>query len=78
MNTPVVDATDAGQAADDLERDSQQRLLLGILCLVYGGVIMSMALIPNNFEGRLCFLFCGGVVAVTGIGLRMSGKLLSS
>jgi len=31
---------------------------------------MLMALIPNPLEGRLCFLFCGGVVAVTGACLR--------
>jgi hypothetical protein len=26
-----------------------------------------MTLIPNPWGGRLCFLFCGGVVAGTGI-----------
>ena len=45
--------------------------MLGNLCLVYRGRIMLVPLMPNLVEGRLCFLFCGGVVA--GIGLCLRG-----
>jgi Na+/proline symporter len=71
MSTVLV--TSEG-TADGSERDVQQRMLLGKLCLVYGGCIMLMALIPNGLEGRLCFLFCGGVVAATGWCLRAAVK----
>lgn len=70
MNTPLIDPEDTDETAALDQRDAQQRALLGKLCLVYGGCIMLMALIPNPLEGRLCFLFCGGVVAVTGACLR--------
>jgi hypothetical protein len=64
MQTPVPDR------ADHEGEDRRQRTVLGKLSLVYGGAIMMMALIPNPLEGRLCFLFCGGVVAGTGWCLR--------
>ena len=32
--------------------------------------IILMALIPNPIEGRICFLFCGGVVTATGLCLH--------
>lgn len=35
--------------------------LLGLLCLVYGGFILLLELIPNSIIGRLCFL-CAGMV----------------
>ena len=71
MNTPLI--SQKGPSDGD-ERDFQQRALLGKLCLVYGSCIMLMALIPNPIQGRLCFLFCGGVVAVTGWCLRAARK----
>ncbi|MGH7951502.1 MAG: sodium:solute symporter family transporter [Limisphaerales bacterium] len=40
--------------------------LLGGLCLVYGAFILLLMLIPNRFNGRLCFLFCGGVIFTIG------------
>jgi Na+/proline symporter len=36
--------------------------LLGALCLVYGGFILLLMVIPNRATGRLAFLFCGGVM----------------
>jgi SSS family solute:Na+ symporter len=44
--------------------------LLGALCLVYGGFILLLTLIPNKFGGRLAFLFCGGVMF--GVGALLS------
>jgi Na+/proline symporter len=40
--------------------------LLGLLCLVYGGFILLLMLIPNAATGRVAFLFVGGVIALTG------------
>ena len=48
--------------------------LLGALCLVYGGFILLLTLIPNKFGGRLAFLFCGGVMFGVGALLYSIGK----
>jgi len=48
--------------------------LLGTLCVVYGGFILLLALIPNTATGRLCFLFCGGVIFAAGAVLRWRGN----
>jgi Na+/proline symporter len=40
--------------------------LLGGLCLVYGAFVLLLTFIPNRFNGRLCFLFCGGVIFTIG------------
>ena len=48
--------------------------LLGSLCLVYGGFILLLMLIPNPWSGRLCFLFCGGVIATAGALIVRRGR----
>lgn len=48
--------------------------LLGALCVVYGGFILLLALIPNTSLGRVCFLFCGGVIFAAGAALYWRGK----
>ena len=48
--------------------------LLGALCLVYGGFILLLMAIPNRFNGRLAFLFCGGVMFAVGWTLFHVGK----
>jgi hypothetical protein len=48
--------------------------LLGGLCLVYGAFILLLLLIPNRFNGRLCFLFCGGVIFTIGAILFLISK----
>ena len=48
--------------------------LLGSLCLVYGGFILVLVLIPNRFTGRLAFLFCGGVMFSAGAILFRKSK----
>lgn len=40
--------------------------LLGGLCLFYGAFILLLMFIPNRLTGRLCFLFCGGVIFTIG------------
>jgi Na+/proline symporter len=48
--------------------------LLGSLCLVYGGFILLLVLIPNRFTGRLAFLFCGSVMFAVGAVLFANSK----
>lgn len=48
--------------------------LLGALCLVYGGFILALMLIPNPLLGRMCFLFCGGTIFAAGAILFRAGK----
>ena len=61
MNTPIDFEQEVGAG-----KDSVQSKTLGILCLIYGGFVLLMVLVPNNLTGRLAFLFCGGLIA--GIG----------
>jgi hypothetical protein len=46
---------------------------MGLLCLIYGGFILLLMLIPNPTLGRLAFAFCGAMMAgIGGILLRGS------
>lgn len=49
-------------------------ILLGSLCMVYGGFILLLMAIPNPFDGRLAFLFCGGVMFGIGCALFSRGR----
>lgn len=66
---PVDFAAEEGAGSDNL-----QARILGLLALCYGGFICLLALIPNPMIGRLCFLFCGGVVVVIGLILRRAAR----
>ena len=61
MNTPIDFEQEVGAG-----KDSVQSKTLGILCLIYGGFVLLMVLVPNDLTGRLAFLFRGGLIA--GIG----------
>jgi SSS family solute:Na+ symporter len=56
--------------------DVQEKIyrLLGILCLVYGTFILLLTLIPNSFIGRMCFVFCGGIIWGTGAALYLVSR----
>lgn len=71
MRTPIDFKREIG-----VETDSRQGLVLGMLCLCYGGFISLLALIPNPLSGRLGFLFCGGVVLAIGFALRRGARVL--
>jgi SSS family solute:Na+ symporter len=64
MDTPVLAESDEHGHTDAL-----QYKRLGILCLAYGGFTLLGVLIPNALTGRICFLFCGGVIVLTGAAL---------
>lgn len=84
--TPAIDRTRIEQFFERMLRpvdfareegagnDRQQGEVLGLLCLCYGAFILLLALIPNPWLGRLCFLFCGATVAITGLCLRRSSR----
>lgn len=67
MNTPIDFEKEVGEG-----KDSIQSKTLGILCLIYGGFVLLLALVPqetNPVMGRLAFLFCGGLIG--GVGLLL-------
>ncbi len=67
LQTPIVGHGTGGQQTTVYK-------LLGALCLVYGGFILLLMLIPNSLTGRLCFLFCGGAIFIAGALLHRAGK----
>jgi hypothetical protein len=66
MRTPVDFAREEGGPGSD----NVQAKVMGLLCLIYGGFITLLALIPNPLSGRVSFLFCGGVMFGVGILLK--------
>jgi hypothetical protein len=42
--------------------------------MVYGGFILLLMAIPNRFDGRLAFLFCGGVMFAAGFLIFKRGQ----
>ena len=72
MNTPIDFEKEVGEG-----KDSVQSKTLGILCLIYGGFVLLMALVPqetNPITGRLAFLFCGGLIGGVGLLLYRASK----
>ena len=71
MNTPINTAKEHGPTYDS---DARQYGVLGTLCLVYGGFVLFLMLIPNSLKDRLMILLVGGVISVAGFILRMIAK----
>ena len=69
MRTPIDFEKEIGAG-----KDSVQSKTLGILCLIYGGFVTLMALVPNPLTGRLAFLFCGGLIGGVGWLLYRASK----
>jgi Na+/proline symporter len=69
MHTPVDFEKEVGE-----NNDNQQSSILGILCLIYGGFIALLALIPNPILGRICFLICAAIIGGVGVLLMKSMK----
>ncbi len=69
LRTPIDFQREIGEASDNA-----QATVLGMLCLYYGGFITLLALIPNPPLGRACFVFCGGVILLIGVGLRRAAR----
>jgi len=58
-------------------RDEVIYRLMGALCTVYGAFILLLMLIPNSMRGRICFLFVGGVITVSGMLLYRRSMVLA-
>jgi len=65
MNTPIDHVSE-----DNINQDTAQYRNMSLMCFVYGGAITLGALIPNNVDGRLLFVYAGGVFLVIGGVLR--------
>ena len=63
MRTPVDFDKESGAAAGN---DGQQYRTLGIMCLIYGGFVFLLVLIPNPWMGRLSMMFCSGALLAVG------------
>lgn len=61
MRKPVVYEEEAGAVS---KNDAMQFKVLGILSAVFGGFLVLLMLIPNDWQGRLAFLGCGGAMLV--------------
>ena len=70
MKTPV----DFEREEKSTGSDHVQSQTMGLLCLIYGGFITLLALIPNPMIGRASFLFCGLIMFTVGGVLHRSGK----
>lgn len=68
MKTPLPEPTE--ETAEDIAFPTS----VGRFCLIYGGLIMAFAVIPNGFLGRMCFVACGGTIAAIGWMLRRRYK----
>jgi SSS family solute:Na+ symporter len=48
--------------------------LVGWLSVSFGAFILLLILIPNPLLGRMCFVFCGGLITLVGVVLLAVGK----
>lgn len=71
MATPI---DMAAEHAHSFETDQRQYKTISGACLLYGGFISLLALLPNTGLGRIGFLFCGGLVLLVGLALLWAGR----
>lgn len=71
MNTPINTEEEHGPTYDN---DARQYNVLGTLCLIYGGFVILLMLVPNAMKDRLLILLVGGIIALTGLVLRGIAK----
>ncbi len=72
MNNPVIKPPH--QTVRD---DARQFRVLARMCAVYGTLTLLGALIPNSTAGRLCFVFCGGLILSCGAVLGWQAKKIA-
>jgi solute:Na+ symporter, SSS family len=71
LRTPI-DAVSEGL----VNRDEVIYRLMGLLCLIYGAFIACLTVLPNSMRGRLCFVFCGGVMLCAGSLLYLRSRVM--
>lgn len=72
MNKPVVKAPN-----ETIRDDARQYRVLARMCFFYGALTFAGTLIPNSPTGRLCFVFCGGLILTCGAVLAWQGKKIA-
>lgn len=72
FNTPIDYEKEHGNKGND----HMQYLILGNMCLVYGTFLTALVLIPNDWIGRLCYVFIGGTMLIVGFVFRRKHKTL--
>ncbi|MDK2971384.1 MAG: hypothetical protein PWP23_1139 [Candidatus Sumerlaeota bacterium] len=66
LATPVTSDDEPEKA-----NDARQSNTLAVLCYVYGGFILLLAVfVPNSMGGRLSYVFCGSLIAGVGAALH--------
>ncbi len=70
MNTPLRMEDEHGKTE---ENDRRQYDVLSKLCLIYGGFVMLLNLIPNSWESRIYISLCGTLILSVGVVLRSIG-----
>jgi solute:Na+ symporter, SSS family len=70
MRTPIDFEREEGPGSDNL-----QTRVMGVLCMVYGGFILLMLLIPQeSWTQRIPIAFCGGCMGFIGLILRSRSR----
>ncbi len=72
MKTPVIFEEEEGANAS---HDAMQFKVLGILATVFAAFLLFLIVIPNDLQGRMAFLACGGVMLLIGL-LLLNGYRL--
>ena len=65
LKRPIEDLT-----AEQVQENHKVVGSIGVLCMIFGGFVLLLILIPNESTKRLAFLFCGGIVFSVGWLLR--------
>jgi Na+/proline symporter len=73
MGTPVDFRKEVGAG-----NDAQQYRVLGLMCLVYGGFMLLLVLVPNSLGGRLGMFFCAASIFGVGTLLHWQGRRLTA
>jgi Na+/proline symporter len=73
MRRPIDFAREEGAGSDNM-----QAKVMGLLCLIYGGFITLLVLIPNAWSKRWAFIFCGMVMFGIGWMLHRASRYKDS
>jgi Na+/proline symporter len=73
LNTPIDFEREEGAGSDNL-----QAKVMGLLCMIYGGFITLLVLIPNAWSKRWAFVFCGAVMFGIGALLNRASRFRKS
>jgi solute:Na+ symporter, SSS family len=69
LKTPIE-----GLTAEQVKENHKVVGAIGVLCMIFGGFVVLMMLVPNDGMKRLAFLFCGGSIFGVGLLLRRISK----